>query len=178
MEMRRSLMRRPNLSVRSTLVRSSLLALGSIAPFRLHLAGWGFDSCIPVRQALAQRQKAGHSFRSDDESKCAGKRRNDAETVPQRSRFLSKHGRHGRFPPHPRSRNLRDTAAATLSMPLGCGGRKHFHNYRCSTKSMDTLQFGSARRRLQPPKQTTFHRLAPSSSHKAVVQPLPIHRPK
>ena len=50
-------------------------------------------------------------------------------------RFLSKHGRRGRFPPHPRSRNLRDTAAATIGMPLGCGGRKQFHNYRCSSQN-------------------------------------------
>jgi len=46
-------------------------------------------------------------------------------------RFLSKHGRRGRFPPHPRSRdNPRNTAAAALGMPLGCGSRKQYGHYR------------------------------------------------
>jgi hypothetical protein len=55
------------------------------------------------------------------------KRRQRARTHSAADRFLSKHGRHGRFPPHPRSRKIsRDTAAIALGIPLGHGGRKQF----------------------------------------------------
>ncbi len=65
---------------------------------------------------------------------CAGNEKRDASVRSSAAdRFLSKHGRHGRFPPHPRSRkNQRNTAAAAIGMPLGRGGRKQFSHYRCS----------------------------------------------
>src|SRR5579884_3328949 len=83
MEIRRSLMRRPNLSVRSTL-----------EPFSP-------DSTLRTIASLVLAKGEERSSQFD----CAGNRKTKrGETSSTRApRFLSKHGRRGRFPPHPRS---------------------------------------------------------------------------
>ena len=139
MEIRRSLMRRPNLSVRSTpcALRSSLVALRQSS--RSRSLGLGtLANSVWRKRSVSNVQGI---------VRCA-----DAERALPSFPFQAREAR--TFPSTPSvPPSQRDTAAATLGIPVGCGGRKQYRNYRCPNgkKAARSQRYGG--RRPRPPKK-------------------------
>ena len=84
-----------------------------------------------------------------------GKEKSHASGKTAAGRFLSKHGRQGRFHPYPRLlENSRSAAPGTMAVPAGPGGRKQLRNYTLLSGSKEggrTQEAGSTLRSFPPP---------------------------